>query len=46
LGLPKLKLAPYNLRMADETTIRPMSLNKDLIIYVHGIPYKITFIVL
>jgi len=46
LGLPKLKLAPYNLRMADETTTRPMGLNKDLIIYVHGIPYIITFTIL
>ncbi len=46
LGLLKLKLAPYNLRIADETTTRPMGLIKDLMIYVHGIPYIITFTVL
>jgi hypothetical protein len=46
LGLLKLKLAPYNLRMADETTTRLMGLIKDLMIYVHGIPYIITFTVL
>jgi hypothetical protein len=37
LGLPKLKLAPYNLRMADQTTTKPMGK-----IYVHGIPYITT----
>ncbi len=46
LGLPKLKLAPYNLRMADQTTIKHVGLIKDLKIYVHGIPYIIMFNVL
>jgi hypothetical protein len=46
LGLPKLKLAPYNLRMENQTTTKPMGLIKDLKIYVHGIPYTTTFIVL
>ncbi len=46
LGLPKLKLTPYNLRMADQTTTKPMWLIRDLKIYVHGIPYITTFIVL
>jgi hypothetical protein len=46
LGLPKLKLAPYNLRMADQTTIKSVGLIKDLKIYVHGIPYIIMFTVL
>jgi len=46
LGLPKPKLAPYNLRMVDQITTKPMGLIKDLKIYVHGIPYITTFIVL
>jgi len=45
LGLPKPKLAPYNLRMANQTTTKPMGLIRDLK-NVHGIPYIITFIVL
>jgi hypothetical protein len=46
LGLLKPKLAPYNLRMANQTTIKPMGLIRDLKIYVHDIPYITTFIVL
>ncbi len=46
LGLLKLKLAPYNLRMADQTTIKFVGLIKDLKIYGHGIPYIIMFNVL
>ncbi len=46
MGLLKFKLAPYNLRMADQTTTKPMGLIKDLKIYVHDIPYIITFIIL
>jgi hypothetical protein len=46
LGLPKPKLAPYILRMADQTTTKPMGLIRDLKICVHGIPYITTFIVL
>ncbi len=46
LGLPKPKHAPYNLKMADHTTIKPVGLIHDLKIYVHGIPYITTFIVL
>ncbi len=47
LGLPKPKLAPYNLRMrmAYQTTTKPMGLIKDLKIYVHGIPNIIMFTV-
>jgi hypothetical protein len=41
-GLPKLILAPYNLRMANQTTIKPMGLIKDLKIYSHGTPYIIS----
>jgi hypothetical protein len=41
LGLPKLKLAPYNLKMANQTTTKLVGLIRDLKIYVHGIPYII-----
>jgi hypothetical protein len=46
LGLPKPKLAPYNLRIANQTTKKLVGLIKDLEMYVHGIPYIATFIVL
>jgi hypothetical protein len=45
LGLPKPKPTPYNLKMVDQTTTKPMGLIKDLKIYVHGIPYIIIFII-
>jgi len=45
LGLLKPKFAPYNLRMANQTTIKPMGLIRDLKIYVHGILYITMFIV-
>ncbi len=46
MKLPKPKLAPYNLRMADQTITKPVGLIRDLKIYVHGIPYITTFTVL
>ncbi len=46
LGLPRPKPTPYNLRMADQTTIEPMGLIKNMKIYVHGIPYITMFTVL
>jgi hypothetical protein len=46
LGLPKPKLAPYNLRMANQTTIETMGLIIDIKIYVHGIHYIIMFTLL
>jgi hypothetical protein len=46
LELPKLKLAPYNLRMVDQTTTKPMGLIKDLKIYVHGMPHITMFTIL
>jgi hypothetical protein len=46
LGLPKLKLAPYNLKMVDQTTTKPMDLIRCLKIYVHDISYITTFIIL
>jgi hypothetical protein len=46
LRLPKPKPTPYNLKMAYQTTTKPMGLIRDMKIYVHGIPYITTFIVL
>jgi hypothetical protein len=46
LGLPKPKLAPYNLRMIDQITTKLVGLIKYLKIYVHGIPYIITSTIL
>ncbi len=43
LGFPKAKLAPYNMRMVNQTTTKPVGLIRYLNIYVHGIPYIITF---
>ncbi len=44
LGLPKPKPTPYNLRMADQTTTKPMGLIRDLKIYVHGIPLHNSYV--
>jgi hypothetical protein len=38
LGLLKPKLAPYYLKMANQTTTKLVGLIKDLKIYVYGIP--------
>ncbi len=46
LGLPKPKHAPYNLKMANQTTTKPVALIRDLKIYVHGIPYITMFTIL
>jgi hypothetical protein len=46
LGLPKPKHAPYNLKIANQTTTTLVGLIKNLKIYVHDIPYIITFIIL
>jgi hypothetical protein len=46
LGLPKLKPIFYNLRMANQTTIKSIGLIKILKMYVHGIPYIATFPIL
>ncbi len=46
LGLSKLKHAPYNLKMANQTTPKLVGLIKDLKIYVRGIPYITTFTIL
>ncbi len=42
LGVPKPKPAPYNLRMENQTTTKPVGSIRDLKIYVHGIPYITT----
>ncbi len=46
LGLPKPNLVPYNLRMVDQIIAKPLGFIKDLKIYIHGIPYTITFTVI
>jgi hypothetical protein len=46
LCLTKLNLMPYNLCMAKQTIAKPLNLISDLKIFVHGIPYKVTFIVI
>jgi hypothetical protein len=46
LGLPKPKPIPCNLRMANQTSTKPMRLIHDLKIYVEDIPYIIIFVVL
>jgi len=43
LGLLMPKPTPYNLKMVDQTTTKLVGLIRDLKIYVHGIPYIITF---
>jgi hypothetical protein len=46
LGLPKPRLAPYHLRMVDQSMTKPLGIIRNLKIHIHGIPYVITFIVL
>ncbi len=46
LGLPKPKLAPYHLIMANQSMTRPLGTIMNLKIHIHGIPYITTFIVL
>jgi hypothetical protein len=43
LGLSKPKPTPYNLCMANQTIAKPLGLIKELKIFIHGIPYAITF---
>jgi hypothetical protein len=37
---------PYNLHMANQIIAKPFGLIKDLKIFIHGITYIITFIVI
>jgi hypothetical protein len=46
LGLSKPNPTLCNLLMADQTIIKPLGLIKDLKIFVHGIPYMVTFVVI
>ncbi len=46
LGLSKRNPPPYNLHMVDQTIPKPLGLITDLKIFVHGIPYMVTFIVI
>jgi hypothetical protein len=45
LGLSKPNPTPYNTLMADQTIAKPLGLITDLKIFVHGIPYIVTFII-
>ncbi len=46
LGLPKLRLAPYHLKMGNQSMTKPLGIIRNLKIHIHGIPYVATFIVL
>jgi hypothetical protein len=46
LGLPKPKLAPYNLRIVDQTTFKLIGFIQNMKILLYGIPYVMTFMVL
>jgi hypothetical protein len=46
LSLSKPKLAPYDLRRANQTITKPLGLIKDLRTLVHGIPYVVTFTII
>jgi hypothetical protein len=46
LGLSKFNPTPYNLHMANQTIAKPFGLIRDLKIFVHGIPYTVTFFVI
>ncbi len=46
LGLLIPKLAPYTLKIANQTLTTPIGLIQDLKIHIHGILYVITFIVM
>jgi hypothetical protein len=46
LGMSKPNSMPYNLRMANHTIAKPLGLIGDLKIFVHEIPYTITFTII
>ncbi len=43
IGLPFLKLAPYTLRMGDQTLTKLVGLIQNLKIHIHGILHVVTF---
>jgi hypothetical protein len=46
LGLPTPNPVSYNMLMVDQIITKPLDLIRDLKIFVHGIPYTVTFIVI
>ncbi len=44
--MSKLKPTPYNMRMTNQTIVKPLGLIKDLKILVHEIPYAMTFTII
>ena len=46
LGLPKPSPAPYNLRMVDQSEVKPIGLFRDLTIIIQGILYVVTFTIM
>jgi hypothetical protein len=46
LGLPKPRLAPYHLKMVDQSMTKPLGIIRNLKIHIHGIPYVVISIVL
>jgi hypothetical protein len=46
LNLSKPNPAAYNLHMSDQTIAKSFGLIRDLKIFIHGIPYLVTFIVI
>jgi hypothetical protein len=46
LSLSKPNLTPYNLHMTYQTIAKPFGLIMNTKIFVHGIPYMVTFIVI
>jgi hypothetical protein len=46
LGLPKLRSAPYHLKMVDQNMTKPLRIIGSLKIHIHDIPYITTFTIL
>ena len=46
LGLPKPLPAPYNLRISDQSEVKPIALFRDLTIIIQGISHVVTFTVM
>jgi hypothetical protein len=46
LGLSKLNPMFYNLHMVDQTIAKPLGLIRNMKIFVHGIPYMVTFTII
>jgi hypothetical protein len=46
LSSPKPRLAPYHLKMANQSMTKPLGIIRNLKIHILGIPYIATFIIL